>query len=104
MAASVAMAVPQTPMKWILELLNGGLFNDQTRMRGSDDSASDAKRKRQRWAGGVARRKTDQHRPWKVAEQIGHRASRRRFARRLDTPDKLADHHSCGVFQQPRLA
>src|SRR5258708_6416589 len=103
MAASVAMAVPQMPMKWIVDLLNRGLFNNEERPGARHHAAPNAERKRQGGPDRMARGKADQHRAREIAEQIRHGAASRGLARRLDATGKLADYHSGGVFEEARL-
>src|SRR5436190_11712345 len=95
-AASVAMAVPQMPMKW-MRSLNGVLLDDQPRALVGDDPTRHAERQRHGRAGGVTRGKADENRPWKVAKQIRHHRTRGGIAGRLVALRQLADHDSRGA-------
>ena len=57
---------------------NGGLLDDEPRpMAAADDARRDAERQRHRRTGRYGRRKADQHRSGKSAEEIGHHGARR---------------------------
>src|SRR5688572_27832085 len=88
-AASVAVAVPQMPMMWT-RLLNSGLFDHETRAFVRDDPTRHAQRQRHRRTGRVSRRKPDEHRPRKIAQQIGHHRTPGGIAGGLVAPWQLA--------------
>src|SRR4051812_10702187 len=69
MAASVAIAVPHTPMR-CTRLGNGRLLNHERGIFGRKDARGDAERQRQAGAGSMARRESEEDWPWKTREQI----------------------------------
>src|SRR5262245_30436005 len=91
MAATVAIAVPQMPMKWI-GYLNRALLDEDSRAIVRDDAAGDAQRQRQRRPVRVTRGKPDHDRTGKIPEEVGHDGARGRLSRRLVAPRQLADH------------
>src|SRR5437763_5004755 len=96
-AASVAIAVPQMPMKWIRLTFGPWCSDNRTfldhhpRVLVGDDSTADAERQRHRGTDRVARRETKQHGTWKIAEQRRHHVARPDVARRLVAFRQLAD-------------
>src|SRR5688572_8647881 len=67
-AATVAIAVPQTPIRW-MRLLNGRLLDDDRRMRSRRHAHVHAERKRPAWSRRMTGRKTEQHRAPKLTRQ-----------------------------------
>src|SRR5712672_1632518 len=96
MAASVAIAVPQTPMR-CTRLLNGGLFDDESRPGIRDNTARNTERQRHCGASRVTRRESDEHRPWEIAEQIRDNRATRQPASVLVAPRQLTHNHGNGT-------
>src|SRR5260370_11237948 len=69
-AASVAIAVPQMPMRWMWPLLNGGLLDDYTRALTGDHAARHAERQRQGGTRCVTGGKPDDDRAGKDAKKL----------------------------------
>src|SRR6185503_7363586 len=83
MAASVAIAVPQTPMKWTRVLDNRRFLDDKPGPAVGHDARHDAERQGQGRPNGVTRGKPDDDRPGEVREQVGHHGSAGHVAIRL---------------------
>src|SRR5688500_6545198 len=81
-AASVAMAVPATPISWMHSVsLNRRLLDNYGGLRASLDAHARAERQRPAGAGGVSRRKSDQHGSGKVVRVRHDHLARRQRAR-----------------------
>src|SRR6476660_6038024 len=86
-----------------MRLLNGGLFDDEPRAGAGDHAASNAERECERRTGGMTRGKSDEHRAWEIAEQIGHHRAGSWLPARLVALRKLADDDGVCASQDPRL-
>src|SRR5262249_19804782 len=102
-AATVAIAVPQIPMKW-MRLLNSALLDHDPRPAVRDDATTHAQWDRQRRTRRVSGRKADDDGAGKVFEQIGHDRARRRIAPGLLASRQLADDDGCGPRKQRGLS
>src|SRR5437763_3145842 len=102
MAAAVAIAVPQMPIKWTRSL-NGALLDHQTRPVIGHDPARGAERERHRRARRVAGRKADHDGALEITERVGHRCARARIAGRLVAAGQLADDDRRRLREKPAL-
>src|SRR5437868_11450687 len=101
-AASVAMAVPHMPIRWI-RLGNSRLLDYQRRLRPADDAGPDAERQRHAGAIGVARWQAEEDGPPEVRHQIGHdRFDGGPSLRRLVASRQLAEDDGGRAREQPR--
>src|SRR6516165_6389602 len=109
MAASVAMAVPQMPMRWTLINLVGSscvvlgpwpaaplslhrpLLDHERGAAACNDAATYAEGQRDRRHRRVPGRKSNQYGTWEFGEEISHHGAGRRVARGLVAPRALAD-------------
>src|SRR5262245_32807587 len=90
MAARVAIAVPQMPIRWT-RLLNRPLFDDDARWPRGNHPALDAKRQCERRSCRMTGWKTKRDWTAKVREDSRHRVARARLSGRLVAAWQLAE-------------
>src|SRR5688572_4490032 len=106
-AATVAIAVPQTPIRWIRFMVmprvtisgNRRFLDDQRRMRAGGDAYAHPERQRPARSRRVARRKAEDDWPGKIPGETLNHVARREVATRLLAAAHLAEHQRHGARQ-----